>query len=803
MIVPGGGQSDTWHQLTYKGKYAGDVRVELTFYDSRPKDEAIVEKKRQRKKTGSTISDATSTTSGPRQMGPREVRRRPLPPGPGATAQSVVPFPTTDKPSLPTARYTISNQPPFHQEGSAPDPLPLQPYAEQHQQSRLPQSMLQDDYEGRMAQISQYLPQPSQNYSYDSPPQEDDYMQEQVDYQQSEVQHAYYPSQRQQSLGQLEQAHMPPENYDLSTLPDQRRGTELPVQSPIHQQRQMGMHEQPAYQRVAYGQPQTTEAWNVTPPLTPQKHELYSPVSPHDQLGPARPSPLAVTPEMALQQARPQRNSMSPTKTAVFRDSPLRHSVSQHDFPPNPNMYSTSQDPFDEPPPPPPAHRNSGSRTIPSSSYSPNAVASAPLRERISRTAVDERSPLQSLERRYETSPQQPPGQMVIRRPQSYAAYQPSVSDPQDDYQELDYDPRDTYKDRGMPQQITPVNNQARQYQAPTTQDRHSLPARRSTYDEPRRAQDNPYPLMTSSSGMQEQVHRSKPAVYKSQAVSPHQIPRKSVSPHPSSDYQHDLRRPSGGVPFGPDSYEALNPGPSPVENALYNSPSGGLEAARQGEVEKLRDQGPIIGNDGRVIDPSDHLPADTWAPEPERKNRKPEHVIRFRTKDEIRSNRTGSSPVTRPLPSPTHSSPAAVPPVSQSRLQKQMPTRPLPLQTYAHSSPTVPTDRSVHEQRRGSYQEESSYSYSPVRGVDRPALSEYQMPAQSGHSPRGAAYQAPPPNLPKQLMPSYDSRQYDGYENYANGYEDSLAAEMSTIDIGPARNNARTFVRPGRGYGM
>ncbi|KAI5294500.1 hypothetical protein KEM56_005836 [Ascosphaera pollenicola] len=28
----------------------------------------------------------------------------------------------------------------------------------------------------------------------------------------------------------------------------------------------------------------------------------------------------------------------------------------------------------------------------------------------------------------------------------------------------------------------------------------------------------------------------------------------------------------------------------------------------------------PIIGNDGRVIDPSEHLPTDTWAPEPERR---------------------------------------------------------------------------------------------------------------------------------------------------------------------------------------
>lgn len=37
VIVPGGGTNDVWQGLTCKGKYAGEVRLELTFYDSRPK----------------------------------------------------------------------------------------------------------------------------------------------------------------------------------------------------------------------------------------------------------------------------------------------------------------------------------------------------------------------------------------------------------------------------------------------------------------------------------------------------------------------------------------------------------------------------------------------------------------------------------------------------------------------------------------------------------------------------------------------------------------------------------------------
>ena len=40
---------------------------------------------------------------------------------------------------------------------------------------------------------------------------------------------------------------------------------------------------------------------------------------------------------------------------------------------------------------------------------------------------------------------------------------------------------------------------------------------------------------------------------------------------------------------------------------------------------------GPIIGPDGRTIDPSDHLPVNSWAPEPERKNPHKPAPIRIR----------------------------------------------------------------------------------------------------------------------------------------------------------------------------
>jgi hypothetical protein len=59
VCVPGGGKNDGWHALNYRGKYAGEINLELTYYDSRPP----VEHKRR--------------TSGMDRAVP--IKRRPLP----------------------------------------------------------------------------------------------------------------------------------------------------------------------------------------------------------------------------------------------------------------------------------------------------------------------------------------------------------------------------------------------------------------------------------------------------------------------------------------------------------------------------------------------------------------------------------------------------------------------------------------------------------------------------------------------------------------------------------------------------
>lgn len=107
VIVSGGGQSDVWHNLNFKGKYAGEIRVEITYYDVRPKPEKP--EKKEPKPSPATITPSTSVQSitdfgsvsgsgggaregvgGPRQLGVKPiVKRRPLPSDPitGAPAQ--------------------------------------------------------------------------------------------------------------------------------------------------------------------------------------------------------------------------------------------------------------------------------------------------------------------------------------------------------------------------------------------------------------------------------------------------------------------------------------------------------------------------------------------------------------------------------------------------------------------------------------------------------------------------------------------------------------------------------------------
>src|SRR5271170_7358279 len=103
VVVPGGGQSDTWHQLNFKGKYAGEVRLEMTYYDIRPKADTAAERRGGKGRSSSGFSSAPHSGNVPtqRQLGPREVKRRPLPPGPADSSPLTRPNPQSHAHSSP------------------------------------------------------------------------------------------------------------------------------------------------------------------------------------------------------------------------------------------------------------------------------------------------------------------------------------------------------------------------------------------------------------------------------------------------------------------------------------------------------------------------------------------------------------------------------------------------------------------------------------------------------------------------------------------------------------------------------
>ncbi|KAI5279162.1 hypothetical protein KEM54_004319, partial [Ascosphaera aggregata] len=86
-------------------------------------------------------------------------------------------------------------------------------------------------------------------------------------------------------------------------------------------------------------------------------------------------------------------------------------------------------------------------------------------------------------------------------------------------------------------------------------------------------------------------------------------------------------------------------------EVAAYPDLRPGLYGSTVGEDKDTRKMSPIIGNDGRIIDPSEHLPTDTWAPEPERRPAKAaNYTVKFQTGSRPDTNlASGSAIASRP----------------------------------------------------------------------------------------------------------------------------------------------------------
>lgn len=325
----------------------------------------------------------------------------------------------------------------------------------------------------------------------------------------------------------------------------------------------------------------------------------------------------------------------------------------RHDLPPGwegeyGSPYSDRQPYIEEelessPPPPPPIHSNSSpavphygsphSRPYPQPSG--RLVATPPgARQQF----VPSSSPLQSIERNYGT----PPSHGHPARANSF-----------DEYGDSPY-----HASYGSTPNLTPPNQQSPPSHGGTPPFGRQHPSRHSVADiygtpsrphplsqeVPRARSPNPYVYEVPGSSPYQHDYRSRDAVplIKPRAVSPQPAPQlghPAARPKSSYSIQHPVRafessdnsplstsQPPAArpVPRALPTRKSVSPRPSMSEGSRipFSPDSFGVHnpnAPHLDETSPTRN-GPIVGWHGQEIDPSDHLPVHSWAPEPEQK---------------------------------------------------------------------------------------------------------------------------------------------------------------------------------------
>ncbi|THC90976.1 hypothetical protein EYZ11_009562 [Aspergillus tanneri] len=744
LIIPGGSQSDQWHPLQHRGKYAGDIRIEMTYYDTRPEDEAVIERRTHaaEKAHGKSISSAaaanstpvgSSSLSGPRQL--KDIKRRPLASDSSNTPPPARPGPPEKVSSAPVPAYATPPRPMQEHTHSMPP-------AGEHMRHPPPRHAMAADasYESATA------PAPRPMRTYETP---DDFNQwnpapPPLGISKRHPPETHYTSYRGDKPGDPYDAHSyvrPRSGYGNPPPPVDHRSTrqETPVNRPEQQPPEMMMH-----------------APIAEPPRPSSHHSNYSFPTPEHYV-PNGEVAMTNCPPSARYASRSSGGASVQDGVEYMAQTPVESDCA---YRPHSNSlahaeYATMQprvddDEEDGPPPPPPVHRSGlGSSThsqlVPSPTpsyhaYSPEFAPSPRTSHEVSRSTpshhllADAAARLQDLPRL--TSQSSMPPSLV-------AGFDPAIADAESD--------RVAHERRASRRQSAILNDD----------DPFCPPSR-----EPSPARLPPYPVDASSQPPPLEPQQTQALVPRRSFNSdPRVMPRrKSVSPQPL------LGEPSTApqIPFSPDSFDAFNPNaarsavtrdPAPA----YETPAQAMEAARRSEVEAARGPGPIIGDDGREIDPSDHLPTDTWAPEPDRK-KKSGVVVRFRKNPAaVAAAAARTSPGPGPPPPPKDYHPAAAP------------VRP--------PSSYGPDAAENHRGRPGRAGHNRTYSTPSPRSLrSRSSVS----PSPGSHSPSSLyAPGNPGPPIPAKVPIAQPIGQRALMTPGGGPGMDALSRELNTIDIG------------------
>jgi len=652
VITPGGGQSDDWHPLNCKGKYAGEIRMEFTYYDTRPKAEKPVAEKRRESARPDGQSPAVG---GPRESSP--VKRRPLPSDPTAATPSPANTPEhrglrgaragprelgSPRHQLPQERTPVQQQRGGSQQVETPSRRPLPdasplggtPISSGNTPLRQPP---QDPYtppsarpslsavtqqNGQSFDMSYAAPKPYEMPAMNALPQ---HVRDPGHRAMSQIE--YQPSRRQSQLPEPMHAHSAP------VVPTQHTYEMVP-----HQE-QYQPHDDPNYHQSSYSQdPYQDPAYQVAPLRTSRSRDhspgLQSPLdqyhadeygnlqSPHD-LGPSHRRRSAMQPmvedEDDMPPPPPMHNRNASTLPHPNQEDPQAY---QEEVPAPMHMARYQQEPQQASYSPPTSYgmddyvrqqsserRMTYPRGVVHASSRPesrDAMVPSPLRQEttaLPSSLIAGRDPSRDMVA-YQAPPpayETPPRLRQYSEPAEYRAIaqyeDPAYSQqlvhhqslPSYDHPYYDHDPPE------QPRRTSPV------HEAPIVKPRATSPAVTSRY--------SPNPV---DDRMSRGPIRSMPT-------------RKSVSPRPPPMEDPSERRMSG-VAFDPDSFDVYNPraSRSPV-------PRTSSEEERPGSRMEYNDKGQIVTFSGRVVDASDHLPIDNWAPEPTPKGTVKEKQTRSR----------------------------------------------------------------------------------------------------------------------------------------------------------------------------
>ena len=789
VLLPGGGKNDAWHTLNCKGRYAGEIRIELTYYDSRPREEKP--------------DDASSASPVPRSdrdypMGSRQakpVKRRPLPANPTQSTSQLVP--SRGPRPLPGTSADSTFLPSMYR---AQEQVNMSTYAPSNFDDSAQSEVYTDEYRNGSHSTERLEQREPDTFSsnFAASLHDRDY----ATHESESHRNLPYPSSPQDSQpnGQDESSYG---GFDLPELPPLTPRTNRSGAAPT-----------PKYYTPTNSSPSYTLPQYDRSPDAAQSYDHRESRQPYQNSQPYQPSPL---------RTQSMDDSYAHEQIELYQgESPRHHSAGDALQIQDDEYYNVQTDRTLPPLPPMRSGRSDDYQDGPSSRQQP-LPAPLPIRHlrgsNSGSTLTLSHAELPNTNQRYSVSPSES-NLSTLSAPltSNYAREYDDRISPHQPHQ----DPRtSTHSERFPPLDDRPTNAHSRSfpntpqsygsrtsngYENPRNQNTfrqsHHLSNQfgpgyetADTYDR-RAPRQSPYDNRTPPSQFRDQrtgwanhsdmarAHRASAPIIKPRAISPDpRTPiRKSVSPQPDSTSRESR---SGGLPFSPDSYEQFNPnlGSAKSINApapKYNTPESIREAARDREKEEKLQAGPIVDSSGRVVDPSDHLPADTWAPEPEKKTPRKSHQInvKFRHSPQGTQSLPTSAqrlpprqPIVRPQPIPpiahAHSandvSNISPTPAGRNRLQK----RNGPAPVHFNSSPAVPI----------------SYGTPPSQALrEHPNYGYGNSPSYARGSPGG-----PPPVPAKVPMGA-------GQEDWDVGAMDD---DFSRIDIGPGRPR-RTQLRYG-----